>query len=71
MYRCWSEVEDHRLTPHPQPEVAVADLAGFALELAAWGHPDGSGLALPDMPPAAAMISCSIATWRAKAPRLA
>ena len=44
-----------RLAEHAQPEVAVADLTGFALELACWGHPDGAGLALPDPPPAAAM----------------
>ena len=39
----------------PEPEIATADLTGFALELAAWGGPDGVGLALPDPPPAAAM----------------
>nr|BFE69481.1 hypothetical protein GCM10020092_027820 [Actinoplanes digitatis] len=35
--------------------MAAADLTGFALDLALWGHPDGSGLRLPDAPPAGAM----------------
>jgi ATP-dependent helicase HrpB len=55
VYRCWSEADDDRLVAHAQPEIAVADLTGFALALACWGHPDGHGLALPDPPPAAAM----------------
>lgn len=54
-YRCWSQAEDAHLNPHPTPEIATADLTGFALELAAWGSPDGSGLALLDQPPAAAL----------------
>jgi ATP-dependent helicase HrpB len=55
VYRCWSEADDARLAAQTPPEVAVADLTGFALELACWGHPDGHGLALPDPPPVAAM----------------
>jgi ATP-dependent helicase HrpB len=55
VYRCWSAAEHERLAGHAQPEIAVADLTGFALELACWGHPDGGGLQLPDPPPAAAM----------------
>ncbi|HEY2673452.1 MAG TPA: ATP-dependent helicase C-terminal domain-containing protein [Rugosimonospora sp.] len=55
VYRCWSAAQHERLAGHAQPEVAVADLTGFALELACWGHPDGSGLQLPDPPPEAAM----------------
>ena len=39
----------------PEPEVATADLTGFALHLACWGDPDGSGLALLDAPPPTAM----------------
>ncbi|GAA5201507.1 ATP-dependent helicase HrpB [Rugosimonospora acidiphila] len=54
-YRCWSAAQHERLAEHAQPEVAVADLTGFALELACWGHPGGQGLQLPDPPPAAAM----------------
>ncbi len=55
VYRCWSQADHDRLPPHGQPEIAVADLTGFALELACWGHPDGAGLQLLDPPPAAAM----------------
>ncbi|PTA43597.1 ATP-dependent RNA helicase [Micromonospora sp. RP3T] len=55
VYRCWSEATHARLAPQPEPEIATADLTGFALELAAWGAPDGSGLALPDPPPPAAL----------------
>nr|WP_199907059.1 ATP-dependent helicase HrpB [Aeromicrobium chenweiae] len=55
VYRCWSRAEHVHLDPHPAPEIAVADLTGFCLELAAWGDVDGSGLALLDPPPAAAV----------------
>ncbi|MEO3774113.1 ATP-dependent helicase HrpB [Micromonospora sp. B9E7] len=55
VYRCWSAATHERLPARPEPEIATADLTGFALELAAWGRPDGVGLALPDAPPAAAM----------------
>ncbi|WDZ88080.1 ATP-dependent RNA helicase [Micromonospora cathayae] len=55
VYRCWSEGTHERLAAQPEPEIATADLTGFALELAAWGQPDGTGLALPDPPPAAAL----------------
>ncbi|GIJ51012.1 hypothetical protein Val02_78980 [Virgisporangium aliadipatigenens] len=55
VYRCWSAHDDERLPAQPEPEVAVAELTGFALALACWGHPDGTGLALPDPPPDAAM----------------
>lgn len=55
VYRCWSAPDHDRLPAHPEPEIAVADLTWFALQLACWGHPDGAGLALPDPPPAAAL----------------
>ncbi|RKN35687.1 ATP-dependent helicase HrpB [Micromonospora musae] len=55
VYRCWSEATHARLPAQPAPEIETADLTGFALDLAAWGQPDGTGLALPDPPPAAAM----------------
>ena len=55
VYRCWSPAQHDRLPAQPEPEVAVADLTGFALDLACWGDPDGTGLALPDRPPAGAM----------------
>ncbi|MDM4718354.1 ATP-dependent helicase HrpB [Micromonospora sp. WMMA1363] len=55
VYRCWSAAAHERLAAQPEPEIATADLTGFALDLAAWGAPDGRGLALPDPPPAAAL----------------
>ena len=57
VYRCWSEAEHAHLPAHPDPEIATADLTAFALELAVWGSPDGSGLALMDQPPPAAMAA--------------
>ncbi|WP_197725550.1 ATP-dependent helicase HrpB [Actinoplanes sp. OR16] len=54
-YRCWSSALHDRLPAQPEPEIAAADLTDFALELALWGHPDGTGLALPDQPPAGAL----------------
>lgn len=57
VYRCWSAAEHVRLPEHPEPEIAIADLTAFALELACWGSPDGTGLALMDPPPAAAMAA--------------
>ena len=57
VYRCWSQAEHAHLAAHPQPEIATADLTSFALELAAWGSPDGAGLALLDPPPEAAMAA--------------
>jgi ATP-dependent helicase HrpB len=55
VYRCWSEAQHDRLPAQPEPEIAAADLTGFALDLALWGHPDGAGLSLPDPPPAGAL----------------
>ena len=57
VYRCWSPAEHAHLSAHPAPEIATADLTAFALELACWGSSDGSGLALMDPPPAAAMTT--------------
>jgi len=64
VYRLWSPADHERLPDHAQPEIAIADLTGFALALANWGHPDGTGLALPDPPPAAA-LDVARATLRA------
>jgi ATP-dependent helicase HrpB len=55
VYRCWSATDHAHLDDHPAPEIATADLAGFALDLAAWGAPGGSGLALLSEPPGVAM----------------
>lgn len=57
VYRCWSRAEHVHLSDHPAPEIAVADLTGFCLELAAWGAVDGEGLALLDPPPPAAVTT--------------
>ncbi|GAB1693155.1 ATP-dependent helicase HrpB [Krasilnikovia sp. M28-CT-15] len=55
VYRCWSPAQHDRLPAQPEPEIAAADLTGFALDLALWGHPDGTGLSLPDPPPPGAL----------------
>ncbi|WP_281260268.1 helicase-related protein, partial [Nonomuraea indica] len=55
VYRCWSPAEHERLADHARPEIAVADLTGFALQAACWGVPDARGLALLDPPPPAAL----------------
>jgi ATP-dependent helicase HrpB len=55
VYRCWSQAQHDRLPARPEPEIAAADLTGFALDLALWGHPDGTGLSLPDPPPPGAL----------------
>jgi len=52
-YRLWSE-ESHRALPaFSPPEIAVADLAPLALDLAAWGDSNPAAYALLDPPPAA------------------
>lgn len=56
VYRCWAEHEHARLRPHPEPEIATADLTAFALEVACWGSP-AEDLALLDPPPEAAMAA--------------
>jgi ATP-dependent helicase HrpB len=53
VYRCWSEADHARLPAHPEPEILVADLTGFALALAQWGDPDAASLPLLDRPPEA------------------
>ena len=37
VYRCWSAATHERLPAQPEPEIATADLTGFALELAGLG----------------------------------
>lgn len=53
-YRLWSEAEDRALQPYPPPEIAEADLAPLALDLAAWGAAPES-LAWLTPPPAPAL----------------
>jgi ATP-dependent helicase HrpB len=61
VYRCWSAAEHDRLPAQAEPEIAVADLTGFALDLAVWGHPGGAGLELLSDPPAGAMEAAGAA----------
>ena len=51
--RLWTRGEEGALPAHPPPEIAVADLAGLALDLALWGaRPEALGFADPPPPPA-------------------
>ncbi|GAB6937819.1 ATP-dependent helicase HrpB [Isoptericola variabilis] len=59
VYRCWSATDHARLDDHAAPEIAVADLAAFALDLAAWGAPAGAGLTLLEAPPVPAMTAAT------------
>lgn len=52
-YRMWARAEEGALPAFP-PEIAVADLASLALELAIWGS-DGADLAFLTPPPEAAL----------------
>ncbi|HEX9140458.1 MAG TPA: ATP-dependent helicase HrpB [Steroidobacteraceae bacterium] len=54
-YRLWSEGAHNSLAAHTPPEIAEADLASLALELAAWGVDDVQRLAWLDAPPTAAL----------------
>ncbi|MCW2494133.1 ATP-dependent helicase HrpB [Jatrophihabitans sp.] len=67
VYRCWSAEEHGYLAAHALPEIATADLAGFALSTAAWGAPGGAGLALLDPPPSAALDSATALLRRLEA----
>jgi ATP-dependent helicase HrpB len=57
VFRCWSEAEHAHRDRDDSPELAHADLAGFALQLARWGTPDAAGLALLDPPPPTAFAA--------------
>lgn len=59
VYRCWSATDHSHLDDHAAPEIAIADLAAFALDLAAWGAPAGDGLTLLEAPPVAAMTAAT------------
>ena len=52
-YRLWSEGTQASLAPQTTPEIAHADLAPLALELACWGAADAGSLRWLDPPPAA------------------
>lgn len=53
-YRLWSKVEHGTRPRHRAPEISEVDLAGFALELAAWGA-QPEDLRFPTPPPAGAL----------------
>jgi ATP-dependent helicase HrpB len=50
-YRIWSLIEHGTRRPHSEAEITQVDLAGLALELAAWGKPDPYRLSFLDQPP--------------------
>jgi HrpA-like RNA helicase len=49
-YRLWGQQDHDQLLPCTLHEIASADLAPLALQLASWGSPDGEGLAWLDPP---------------------
>ncbi len=51
-YRLWSKMEHGTRPLQTAPEIAQVELAGFALELAAWGVTDPKALRFLDQPPA-------------------
>ncbi|WP_295048960.1 ATP-dependent helicase HrpB [uncultured Paracoccus sp.] len=53
-YRMWARAEEGALPAFAPPEIAVADLSGLALELAAWGAEPGD-LAFLTAPPDGAL----------------
>ena len=54
-YRLWGEGSQATLAAYTPPEIATADLAPLALELALWGARDASTLRWLDQPPAATL----------------
>jgi ATP-dependent helicase HrpB len=52
--RLWTQGQEGAMPAFAPPEIAIADLAPLALEVAAWGARDPSALRFPDPPPAAA-----------------
>jgi ATP-dependent helicase HrpB len=56
-YRLWTRGDEGALAHQPPPEMAVADLARLALDLAIWGDRDGAGLAFLTPPPAPALAA--------------
>ena len=61
-YRLWSESEHLGRRPWPEPEIAGADLADLALELAAWGAPAEALRWIDPPPPAALAVATSLLT---------
>ena len=63
-YRLWSEPEQASRRAQSEPELAVADLCGLVLDVAAWGVADPTGLRWVTPPPVAGWAVAS-ATLRA------
>jgi len=61
-YRLWSESEHLGRRAWPDPEIAGADLAPLALELAAWGAPADALRWLDPPPPAALAVAARLLT---------
>jgi ATP-dependent helicase HrpB len=59
-YRLWDEPQTASLEAANRPEILVADLGGFVLDLAYWGVSDPSALAFIDPPPAAALAEAKV-----------
>lgn len=59
VYRCWSATDHAHLDAQATPEMATADLTGFALSVAAWGAPGAVGLQLLDPPPPPALAAAT------------
>jgi ATP-dependent helicase HrpB len=55
-YRLWTEEHHRSLQQYAPAEILVTDLAPLALDLAAWGAPEGTGLRFLD-PPSQANLS--------------
>ncbi|MDB5361987.1 MAG: hrpB [Rhodospirillales bacterium] len=56
-WRLWPETQHKALAPRAEPEIAIADLAPLALELAQWGLADAGALRLLDPPNPAAFAN--------------
>jgi ATP-dependent helicase HrpB len=56
-YRAWSEGAQRSLAPFSTPEIAEADLAPLALDLANWGAREATDLRWLDAPPAPMLAS--------------
>lgn len=50
-YRLWTELQHTQLPEFSLPEILLADLASFALDLALWGDSSGKQLKFIDSPP--------------------
>ena len=54
-YRLWDEPQTGSLEAYTRPEILLADLSSFVLDLAQWGTGDPSTLAFLDPPPSVAL----------------